>query len=69
MSALVTVIFYLCDFLLFEFSATSVLLNIVRDDGSVHIPAGFGYKPELFELIPERLVTTDTPSIDHYALA
>lgn len=46
---------------LYEFSATTLLLNIVGDEGSIHIPAGFGYKSELLDLIPERHITTDTP--------
>lgn len=46
---------------LYEFSATTLFLNIVRNDGSIYVPAGFGYKPELLGLIPERHITTDTP--------
>lgn len=46
---------------LYEFSAVTVFLNVVRSDGTVHIPAGFGYSQEAFEKIPERSIDVDTP--------
>lgn len=46
---------------LYELSAMTLFLNVVRSDGSVFIPAGFGYSQEAFELIPERSVSVDTP--------
>jgi len=46
---------------LYEFSAMTLFLNIVRRDGSVHIPLYYGCSEEDFKLIPERLVTADTP--------
>lgn len=46
---------------LFDFSTVAVFLNVVRVDGSVHIPAVYGVDPKLLALIPERFVTVDTP--------
>ena len=46
---------------LYEFSAFIVFLNVARLDGTVHIPASYGYALESFNLIPERLVSVDTP--------
>ena len=46
---------------LYEFSAFTVFLNVVRLDGTVHIPSGYGFDSEAFKLIPARLVSVDTP--------
>lgn len=46
---------------LYELSAMTLFLNVVRSDGSVFIPAGFGYVQEAFDLIPERSVSVETP--------
>lgn len=47
---------------LFDFSTIAVFLNVVRVDGSIHIPAVYGVDPKLLALIPERSVTVDTPA-------
>ena len=46
---------------LYELSAMTLFLNVVRSDGSVSIPAGFGYTQDALEMIPERSVSVDTP--------
>jgi DNA-binding CsgD family transcriptional regulator len=46
---------------LYEFSAMKLLFNIVRRDGSVYIPAFYGFEQEHVDLIPERFVSVDTP--------
>ncbi len=46
---------------LYELSAMALLLNVVRPDGSVCIPAGFGYTQEAFELIPNRSISVNIP--------
>lgn len=47
---------------LYDFSATAVFLNVVRLDGSIHVPAGYGYNPETIALAPERFISVDTPA-------
>lgn len=46
---------------LYELSAITLFLNVVRSDGTVHIPVGFGYPQQAFEKIPERSIGVDTP--------
>lgn len=46
---------------LHDFEVVTVFLNVVRFDGSVYIPAGYGYTPEAFAKIPDRYVSVDTP--------
>lgn len=46
---------------LYEFSAMTLFLNIVRRDGSVHIPLSYGCSLDDLKFIPERLVSADTP--------
>ncbi len=47
---------------LYDFSAISTFLNIVRLDGSIHIPSGYGYNPEVLQLIPDRYISVDKPA-------
>jgi DNA-binding CsgD family transcriptional regulator len=46
---------------LYEFAVIGIHLNVVRPDGTIHIPSGYGYDTSLISSIPVRLVSTDTP--------
>jgi DNA-binding CsgD family transcriptional regulator len=46
---------------LYEFGAMTLFLNVVRRDGSVNISHSFGADKEAMKLIPERLVSVETP--------
>lgn len=46
---------------LYPLSAFAVLLNVVRLDGTLAIPAWYGIRQEQVEALPERSVRLDTP--------
>jgi DNA-binding CsgD family transcriptional regulator len=46
---------------LFDYGATTAFLNIVWTDGSIHVPAWYGCSEADKDLLPDRLVTADTP--------
>jgi DNA-binding CsgD family transcriptional regulator len=44
----------------FEFTVTSLFLNVVYADGTVHVPSGYGYDPAVLSKVPTRLISADT---------